>query len=420
MLDLDFEVRSKVSIEDVGAWKYSQDPSTQILCMGWSIDGGPVTVWKPGDPAPDWATDINVFKKKCKTVRAHNAAFEQAIWANICVACFGWVYLEPIHWIDTMAQAAAMSLPMSLEDGGAALQLPVVKDTEGRRVMLQLARPRKPSKDNPKEWMEKEDYPEKFETLYKYNVTDVESQIALGNYLPPLILKERWVWVLDQLINQRGVKIDIELAHKALAIIDEVELRGVKRIKEITNGEVETAGQVAKLLNWARSKGVVITSLTKDSVAETLKDKTLPPEVAEVLYLRQMLGKSSTKKIIKMIEAACLHDHRVRYTSVYHGASTGRWAGRLIQVQNFPRGLPDLDVDQAINDILNMDMDQILYKYPNITDVISSCLRGFIIPEKGKKFISADFNAIEPRVLFTLAGQEDAVDIYRKEGDLLS
>lgn len=418
MIDIDFETRSKADIMECGAWRYSEDSSTEILCMQWSVNGAEPIIWIPGMPSPSWTKDFNEFKRLGGLIRAHNAAFEQAIWENICVRAFGWIYLDSMHWLDTMAQAAAMSLPMSLEDCGAALQLEVVKDTEGKRVMQQLCRPRKPSKDNPKEWMEKSDYPEKFEILYQYCKTDVKAQTCIGNFLPQLTQKERWVWVLDRIINHRGVGIDIDLAHKALEIINEVESRGIARVKEITNGEVETASQVAKLLNWARSQGVELLSLTKESVATTLKNDKLPDNVKEVLQIRQILGKSSTKKIVKMIEAASKYDYRVRNTALYHGASTGRWAGRLIQVQNFPRGIPDLDVDKAIEDILTKSIDDILKIYPNITDVISSCLRGFIVPKKGNKFYSADFNAIEPRVLFYLAGQEDAVDIYRNNGDI--
>ena len=418
MIDIDFETRSKADIMECGAWRYSEDASTEILCMQWSHNGEEPQNWIPGMPYPKWAVDTNEFIRLGGQIRAHNVAFEQAIWMNICIPSFKWIMIDHRQWIDTMAQAAAMSLPMSLEDCGSALSLPVVKDTEGKRVMQQLSRPRRPSKDNPKEWMEKEDYPEKFDILYKYCSTDVKAQTAIGNFLPQLITKERWVACLDRIINTRGVGIDIDLAHKALEIIDTVEKEGIARIKEITGGVVETASQVAKLLQWARSQGVELTSLTKDSVANTLKDEKLPENVREVLYIRQLLGKSSTKKIVKMIEAASIRDHRVRNTLLYHGSSTGRWAGRLIQVQNFPRGLPDLDVDQAIEDILTLNIDQILIKYPNITDVISSCLRGFIVPKKGNKFYSADFNAIEPRVLFYLAEQEDAVDIYRNNGDI--
>jgi DNA polymerase len=304
MIDIDFETRSKADIMECGAWRYSEDPSTEVLCMQWSVNGAEPELWIPGMPSPSWTTDKKEFIRLGGQVRAHNAAFEQAIWENICISAFGWIFIQPIHWLDTMAQAAAMSLPMSLEDCGAALQLPVVKDTEGKRVMQQLSRPRKPSKDNPKEWMEKEDYPDKFNILYSYCSTDVKAQTAIGNFLPQLTRQERWVWVLDRVINRRGVGIDIDLAHKALEVIDAVETRGIARIKEITGGEVETASQVAKLLNWARNQGVEITSLTKESVSNTLKEGKLPDNVKEVLQIRQMLGKSSTKKIVKMIEAA--------------------------------------------------------------------------------------------------------------------
>lgn len=418
MIDIDFETRSKVDILECGAWRYSEDPSTEVLCMQYSINGADPVLWIPGMPSPSWTKNFEEFKKIGGHIRVHNASFEQAIWENICEKAFGWIHIPFMYWLDTMAQAAATAVPMSLEGCGAALNLAVVKDKEGKIVMQQLSRPRKPTKTNPKEWMEKGDYPDKFRILYEYCSTDVKAQTCIGNFLPQLTTTERWVWVMDRVINRRGVGVDVDLARKTIEVIQEVEKLGLQRLIAITNGEVTSYSQVAKLKEWCVSQGVEIPSVGKEEVQQALSRSDLPENVREALKIRQALGKSSVKKLARMISSASLRDNRVRNALLYHGTSTGRWAGRLIQVQNFPRGIYGLNVDEAIQDLSTMDATSLLEKYPNLLDVISSCLRGFIIPDKGKKFLSADFNAIEPRVLFYLCGQEDALEIYRNNGDI--
>lgn len=416
MLYIDFETRSRTDIE-YGAWKYSLCPSTDILCFAWAIDDGPVNIWKPGMPFPQWATDEQYFKEHCKVVEAHNASFEQAIWKNVCIPRYNWIYVPPIKWVDSMAQCAAAAIPLSLQNACIAMDTPKKKDTEGKLVMQQLSKPRKPTAKNKKEWHEIEDYPEKYNTLFSYCIDDVEAERSLSKSLPPLIERERWVWVLDQIINQRGIKIDIPLVEKSLKLIEEHKRQGLARMAEITAGEVTTTQQVAKLKEWLSQKGVPLLDLQKNTIDQAVKRDDLPADVLEVLKIRQSLSKSSTAKLDKMLGCAD-KEGKVRYALLYHGASTGRWAGRLIQVQNFPRGAAHIkDIDTAIDDLRDLDLDSLTNKYGDVMDLISTCLRGMIISSPGHDFVSADFNAIEARVVMWLAEQDDAIQAYIKNED---
>ncbi len=416
MLYIDFETRSRTDI-DYGAWKYSLCPSTDILCFAWAIDDGPVQLWKPGMDFPQWATDEEYFSTHCKVVEAHNASFEQAIWKNVCIPRYGWIYVPPIKWLDSMAQCAAAAIPLSLQNACIAINTDKKKDQEGKLVMQQLSKPRKPTASNKKEWHEYEDYPEKFETLYSYCIDDVEAERSLSKSLPSLIKRERWVWVLDQIINQRGVKVDIPLVKKALKLIEQHKKNGLRRMAELTNGEVTTTQQVAKLREWLASRDVDLPDLQKATIENVLAEGGLPEDALEILKIRQSLSKSSTSKLDKMLGCAD-QDGLIRYTLLYHGASTGRWAGRLIQVQNFPKGAPHIkNVDEAIADLASMSLDQLTEKYGDVMDLISTCLRGMIISSPGHDLISADLNAIEARIVMWLAEQEDAILAYLNNED---
>lgn len=420
MIYIDFETRSRLDIKETGAWKYSLDASTEILCMAWALDDGEVQLYLPGtSERPPWAKDLESFKAHGGVIEAHNAGFEQAIYYNILVRRFGWPDIDRFAWRDSMAQAAAHALPLSLEKCGKALSLSNVKDTEGRLIMLQLSKPRAPTKTNPKEWMEKEDYPEKYERLYSYCMDDVRCERSISKTLPPLTKREQWLWLLDQRINQRGVTCDVDLARKALRIIDQHQEWGVERIKELTGGEITSHSQVIKLKDWVTAQGVTnCPDVRKDTVSKLLSDsKNIPEKVKEVLEIRQALGRSSTKKLEAMISAAT-PDNKVRYSLLYHGTTTGRWAGRLIQVQNFPRGNPNIDADEVLADLACMDYVQFRSKYSDPLDAISTALRGFIMASPKKHLVAADFNAIEARVLLWFAKEWAALEMFKNGQDI--
>jgi len=481
---IDFETRSKCDITKAGAWRYSQDPTTDVMCMAYAIDDGPAQLWVPSHfdlPAdyeetrtkdlhhkinlaekrkekyskeqgkdelyekaveeikffksllddngefklsftyhtdvPAFITDRKVFEDVGGLLEAHNASFEQAIWANVLVPKYGAFEAPPIIWRDSMAMCAAHNIPLSLEKAGAALNVDKQKDLEGKRVMLQLSQPRKPSASNPKEWWEPTEAADKFETVFMYCMDDVETERAIGKALNPLTKKEQWVWLLDQMVNQRGVQIDVDLVYRCLDIIKEHTEAGKRRITELTNGEVTNVSLVAKLKDWVISQGVKVEDMTKASVEALLADKDTPENVREAMLIRQSLSKASTKKLDTMLFAKAINDNRIRYTLLYHGASTGRWAGRLIQVQNFPRGSIK-DIDQAVQDLFDLSLEELQDKYGDVMEVISSCLRAMIVPDKGHDFIVADYGAIEARVVMWYADEQDALQKFRDGVDL--
>lgn len=430
MITIDLETRSRIDIRKAGAWRYSLDSSTEVLCMAYAINDDAVKIWVPekfalpaGYPilyhtdVPLWMVDENEFKRLGGVIEAHNASFEQSMWINNLQSRYGAITIPPIQWRDSMALCAANALPLSLENVGIALDLPIKKNLEGRRVMLQLSQPRIPSKTNPKEWWEPIDVPEKFATLFSYCMDDVAAEREISKKLPPLTKQEQWVWTLDQIINQRGIPIDVDLVNRCLDIIKEHETNMKARCKQLTNGEVPSPSLVAKLLAWVQSQGVATDNLQKATLEALLEKEGVPEHVKEVLRIRQSLSKTSTKKLVAMLEAASPVDNLVRYTMMYHGASTGRWAGRLIQVQNFPRGTLK-DVNAAIEDLKVMNASQINEKYGDPMEVISSCLRGMIAPQDGTDILAADYAAIEARIVMWFADEYEALDTFRNEQDI--
>lgn len=496
---IDFETRSKIDISKSGAVRYSEDPTTEIICLAYALNDEPYKIWTPPkfrlpqkyeelrtadihhklrlikkrfqkagdnlldsqrrkwnietrelldllDPddhkyklkyeieteLPSFFLDREEFEKMDAKLEAHNAAFEQYIWKNKLVPSFGVFETTISDWDDSMAQSAANNIPLSLAKGAIALDLEKQKDMNGRAVMLQLSKPKKPTKTNPKEWYEVEDYPDKFDQLYSYCLDDVATERDLSKTLPDLSEKEREVWELDQTINQRGLGIDLSSVDKALQLIDELQKRENDRLKEITGGKVAQASLVTQLLDWCNSfEGVDLPNMQAETIETALvtKQGVYPDVVLQALEIRSLLSKSSTKKLMAMKTAASLIDKTVKYTILYCGATaTGRWAGRLIQPQNLPRGEVDYFISEGIisneeemfEDLNDLSYDEILDKYKSISKFVPSLLRGLIIPHKDHIFISADYSAIEARIVLWYAGEEEAltklengVDIYK-------
>jgi DNA polymerase len=410
---IDFETRSKVNVTQVGAWIYSLHPSTEVLCMAYKVGKKRTRLWVPGDPFPEALAEPVA---KLWLFEAHNKYFEQCIWNNIMVKKHSFPSLPIKVWRCSAAKAAHYCLPRSLEKAGAAIGAKKQKDMEGHLVMMQCSRPRKPTKNNPSMWF---DDKTRLKKVYQYCKDDVESEYSLSTMIPPLPKLELKHWKLDQRINQRGVYCDTELVIAALRIIEILEKRALKRVKELTNGQVETTGQLEEILKYCADHFVFLDNMQAETISRKLKEE-LPEEVREILELRQLMSKASTKKFQAMLNRVDPTDQRIRELILYYGAErTGRWAGKGIQIQNFPRGefKDPSDIETIIELVMEGDIESLDMLFGNVTGALSSILRSCLCAEPGKTLIAGDFKSIEFIVLCWLSQCHWAVTMFNRGGD---
>lgn len=414
-IHFDFETYSKCDIKKAGGWRYAEDESTEILCFAFKINDSKTRVWYPGRPKP--LDLILILQSGNYVYKAHNAEFETAVWLRILHEKEGWPAPIFKNIQCTAAKAAALALPRKLEEVGRALELPIQKDNVGHRIMMKLSKPRKPTKKDKTVRFTPENAFMDFIQLYAYCVRDVDTEEAIDNNLRDLSKKELTVYHLDQKINRRGVYLDREAIETALSFIKKYSDTLNEKLLFLTGGTVETANQRDKILQFLEVFSVQLPDLTAARVEKTLKKKDLPEEARTILEIRQALSKSSTKKLETMLKMIC-SDNRVRGTLLYHGASTGRWSGKGIQPQNFPRGSLKGDQIKRVFELLKeKDYKTFVEEFPDVLDAISSCLRGMIRSAPGKKLIAADFSAIEARVLFWLANCVKGVKLYEAGED---
>lgn len=412
MIFIDFETRSEVDIKACGAWVYAEHPSTDVLCMAYAIDDSPVNLWTPGHPIPY----IVQLSLKDHHVEAHNAFFERAIWHNVMVKKYGWPAIRHDQWRCSAAKAAARALPRSLEGAGKALGCAIQKDTAGKAIMMKLSRPKAKKKGYGgtvlTEWNTD---PLDMMTLYEYCKTDVDAERAINAAVRDLSPFELRVWQLDQKINERGVCLDKEGALQALGLIARQTERLTAEAQALTDGAINTTGQRNKVLEWIREQDTELEGYTKQHLTEALAG-VLPDKVRRLLEIRQQLGKTSTAKFQAMVNSVC-RDGRIRDTLMYHGATTGRWTGKLVQLQNIPRGTIS-DPETAIKIIKSGNLEMLEMLYGNVMATISSCIRGMLVAAPDHDFVVADYAAIETRVLFWLAGEARGLQMYRDNEDL--
>lgn len=423
---IDFESRSILKLkgkESPGAHVYAEHPSTRILCMGYQIGEAEVKLWFPffGEEFPE---EVRKAAEDGYVFEAHNAGFERTIWRNLIEKQYG--IPLPLTWADTMAACAYRSLPMGLDDAGKVLNLSQQKDKRGTFLIRKLCLPQKLLKKDIKEgktfpnWCDDEAL---MRELGEYCKQDVRAEKALGEAIKELPPAEYDVWCLDQEINERGVYVDMNAIKAADIIRHAVEVRLEARLADITDQYVQGGSELDKMKEWCASQGFPLADMQADTIELYLdweKNHGLPPSdnVAEVLRIRQTLSKASAKKIAKFILTRC-KDGRIRGMLQYHGASTGRWAGRGVQPQNFPR--PDEDIigkdgkvgmETLISAILFGDDEMLELFYGDPMAALASALRGFIIAEPGNELYVADFSAIEARVLAWVAGEQWKLDAF--------
>jgi DNA polymerase len=399
-LHIDFETRSVLDLRVVGLHRYARHASTGMWCMAWARGEEDPALWLPGQPLP---AEIATHVAAGGPVYAHNAPFELEIWNQTAVPRRGWPVLRPEQTYCTMAMAYAMGLPGALEDAALAVGLHIRKDMEGRGLMLRMARPRSMASDGTPVWW---DEPEKLTRLHAYCQHDVRVERELAKRLMPLSDTERKVWLLDYKINQRGVAIDIASAKGAVKLAEIVKERAGERLTEITGGEVTAATALPALKAWMASQGVEVDSLAKQDVVDLLADdKLLPEAVRQALVIRQEVGKASAAKFDVMLNRAG-NDGRLRQMYQYHGAATGRWAGRAVQTHNLPREMPSPEVVERVLELVRTGQhDAIDAIYGPPVTLLSKCLRSFFVAPRGKRLVSGDWSSIEGRGQAWFAGE---------------
>lgn len=406
-VSVDFETRSTIDLRRTGVYKYAQDKNTDVWCMAYAFDDEDPLVWTPGQPIDQKLVDHIESKGE---LRAWNANFERTIWNEILVTRYGWPKTTVEQWVCTASEARAMALPGSLEMAAQVLGVQQQKDKEGANLMLRMARPRRFDESGAPIWW---DVPERVNRLIEYCQQDVRTEVAIAKAIRRLTSFETEVFNLDQTINDRGVKLDKKLAKAAKALAEKATLEANRALYDLTNGKVSKVSNVGRLTAWLREQGLEVASLGKDQIKSL--QATATGDAAHALALRTDAGKSSVAKIETMLDAVC-KDGRIRGLLLYHGAATGRWAGRLVQPQNFPRGNIS-DPETYIPLVLSRSGTEIAALAPPL-EVISSLLRAMLIAEDGHRLIAADFAAIEARVLAWLANEELLLETFRNGGDV--
>ena len=414
-LSIDIETYSSVDLAKSGVYKYAESPDFEVMLFGYSVDGAPAKVidLACGEKIPkeilSALTDNSVIK--C----AFNANFERVCLSRMLGLKTG-LFLSPKSWHCTMVWSAYLGLPLSLSGCGAVLNLDKQKLTEGKELIKYFCTPCNPTKANGGRTRNlPTNAPDKWEMFKQYNARDVDAEIGIQNALinhpvPSFIWDE---YQIDQQINDNGVAIDIPLVEAALDINSVSETHLTAALKQHTG--LDNPNSVLQMKEWLASNGVAIDTLGKKAVADLIK--TAPPKLKTVLALRQQLAKSSVKKYQAMQNAVCT-DGRARGMFQFYGANrTGRWAGRLIQMQNLPQNhLPELA--EARDLIKTRNYESVKAIYPDVPDTLSQLIRTSFVAEGDSRFIVSDFSAIEARVIAWLAGEEWRQEVFAQGKDI--
>ena len=412
----DFETASAVDLKECGAWRYAEDVTTEILCFSYVL-AGIIKTWVPGDDVEELRM---LAGDKEVVFIAHNAGFEKAIWRKIMVAQYGLPDVPNSRWRDTLASCAMRSIPMDLDRAVTAMRLPQSKDKEGSAFTKKLSKP------NRKGYYDRT--AASLNVVYKYCEQDIRAEQSLWERIGGLPAGEHNVWLLDQRINERGLLLDMNFVSAAQAVVDDYCPVLLEEFKELTGGLKPT--QTAKFKDWINAQGVWIDSLAKEVVAAMLGEETedddedtmdaiaelgdLPDNVYRALQIRSLVGSASIKKLHRM-QVCVGTDGRARGLLQYHGAGPGRWAGRLLQPHNFPRGTiksadgGKFEPEYVVSTIMSGSADVVSLSLGAPIESVVSSLRHAIIAAPGRVLLSGDFAGIEARMVLALSGQFDKV-----------
>ena len=414
-LSCDIETFSDVDLIRCGVYKYADSPNFEMLLFAYAVDDGDVHIIDiaGGEELPEEI--IQAIKSDTVVKTAYNAQFERVCLSRYLKLPEG-EYLNPQSWYCTAVQAAELALPLSLADVGSVLGLERQKMTEGKELIKYFCVPCKPTKSNGNRTRNRPCHDiNKWETFKKYCMrdVDVERQIADKLKMYPISDEEHRLYVLDQIINDRGVLVDSELAEQAVKLNSIQTAVAVEQAYMITG--LENPNSVTQLKQWLKENGVEIESLSKKAV-KSLADET-DGDVSEMLKLRLLMAKTSVKKYEAVIRSVC-SDNRVHGMMRFCGANrTGRWSGNILQPQNLPQNhLPDLTLARDI--VKDGDFEMLDMMFGNVPNVLSELIRTVLIPKPNHRFIVADFSAIEARVLAWIAGEQWRIDTFKNGGDI--
>jgi DNA polymerase len=434
-LHVDIETYSEADLGSAGVYRYAEHPSTSLNCLGWAVDDGPIHQWIPFDDVPQAILD-DVQKQRPNAIlhvgrkmpaeldavwslpkRAHNAQFERVVINGRAGEALVIPRTEISEWACTAAKVAAMGLPRALGDAAKALGT-AAKDDAGRIPMLQLSKPRKPTKADPSTRWTFANAPEKWVAMLVYNIDDVQAEREIDDAVPDLEPNEQRLYELDQKINERGWKVDLDTVHNILAVVEEYKESLAKECEEITRdwltGEGLKPTQREKIGDWVRANGYPeLVDMTADRIRDLVTREEIPAVARRLLLIYSTYNAKSVSKLQAMLDAVCA-DGRLRGMFMFYGAGTGRWSSLIVQLQNMMRPVIK-DPNTAIEAFAERSLAAIQFLYPGVDPmkVAGSCIRGCLIAEDGRRLLFPDYSGIEDRVNAWFFDEEWVLEAYR-------